>query len=92
MKYIKVTWHHSHPTEPVLLYSELDESRFEQRKVEVFADGRWGYASFSESVGTTRLGEAPVPSLAEIAADPQFSSEEIGKDEFETVLANLRRN
>lgn len=90
MKYIKVTWIHSHPNEPVFLYSELDESRFEQRKVEIFADGRWGYASSSESLGTTRLGEAPVPSLAEIAADPQFSSEEISKEEFEAVLASLR--
>lgn len=91
MTYLKVTWHHSHPTEPVFLYSELDESRFEQRKVEIFADGSWGYASSSESLGNTRLGEEPVPSLADIASDPQFSPEEIGKEEFEAVLANLRR-
>ncbi len=44
MKYIKVKWLHSHPDEPVLLYSELDKDRWETRKVEVFADGRIGFA------------------------------------------------
>jgi hypothetical protein len=35
MTHIVVTWHHQHPDEPVELFSELDDERFEVRKVEV---------------------------------------------------------
>jgi len=85
MTYIKVRWMHSHLDEPVLLYSELDEGRWEKRKVEVFAGGRCGYASSTESAESTRLGEVPVPPLSEIATDPQFNPTEIDKQEFEKI-------
>jgi hypothetical protein len=41
---------------PVVLYSELDDNRFEVRKVEVFRDGRLGYADAVRSSGGTGLG------------------------------------
>jgi len=63
MMYIKVKWIHALSDEPVLLYSELDGERWEVRKIEIFADERMGYASLSVSVGGTRLGKAPLPSL-----------------------------
>ena len=47
MRYIKVKWIHSYPDEPVLLYSEIDDSGWEVRKVEVFPDGAYGYANAS---------------------------------------------
>ena len=53
-------------------------------------DGRRGYASGIESVGGTRLGEAPIPPLIEISCDPQFEPAEIAKEEFEKVRANQR--
>jgi hypothetical protein len=87
MTYIKVNWIHSHADEPVLLYSELDGDRWEKRKVEVFADGHCGFASPTESCGSTRLGEEPIPPLAEIASDSQFKPVEITKQEFEEVWA-----
>lgn len=87
MGYIKVKWIHSFVDEPVLLYSEIDEQRWELRSVEVFADGRIGYADGEMSTETTRLAEAPIPELKEIAADPQFQPEVISKDEFEAVWA-----
>src|SRR5262245_53946624 len=87
MRYIKVKWIHSSPDEPVLLYSELDDDRWETRKVEVFSNGRIGFASAAESGGTTRLGEIPVPSLDEIAAEGEFEPLEISKAEFEKVWA-----
>lgn len=83
--YIKVRWIHDLPEEPVLLYSELDSERYEVRKVEIYLDGRKGYADASVSVGGARLGEVPVPELAEIAADPQFQPESISKVDFENV-------
>jgi hypothetical protein len=90
MKYIKVTWIHSLPNEPVWLYSELSDDLWETRKVEIFPDSTQGYASHSEEVGTTKLAIEPFPSLDEIASDPQFLPEEITYEEFETVWAQRR--
>ena len=90
MKYICVKWNHKHQDEPVLLYSELDAGRWEKRKVGVFRDGHNGFASIDESAGSTRLGEEPIPPLAEIASDPQFQPAEITKQEFEEVWAKRK--
>jgi hypothetical protein len=87
MNYIKIKWIHSHPDDPVLLYSELDSERWEKRKVEVFQDGHCGYASLTESCGPTRLGEEPIPPLDEIASDAQFDPVEITREEFEAIWA-----
>ena len=85
MKYIKVKWIHSHPEEPVWLYSELNDDLWETRKVEIFPDGTKGYAHHSEAVGTTRLSIEPLPTLEEIASDPLFVPEEISAQEFDEV-------
>jgi hypothetical protein len=85
MKYMLVKWCHESEDEPVLLYSELDDDRWEVRKVEVYRDGRCDYASSTESTGSTRLGEIPVPPLTEIAASPEFEAEGISEHEFEGV-------
>jgi hypothetical protein len=85
MKYIKVKWIHTHSTEPVLLFSELDDDRWEQRKVEIFADGGYAYASQFVEKGDTGLGLVPVPLLSEIALDSQFEPFEITRDEFELI-------
>jgi hypothetical protein len=84
MEYIFVKWLHNDPEYPVLLYSELDERRFETRKVEIFLDGTKGYASEFEECRTD-LGYVPVPTLSEIAEDPQFEPFEITREEFEKV-------
>ncbi|MFS8066109.1 MAG: DUF6881 domain-containing protein [Byssovorax sp.] len=39
-----VKWKHSNPDEPSLLYSELDEQRMQHRKIDIYPDGRWGFA------------------------------------------------
>lgn len=91
MHYIKVKWIHSHPNEPVLLYSELDDDRWEMRKVEIFTDGHSNYASTTESVGSTELSVEPIPPTAGIASDPQFEPFEITKQEFEEVWAKCAR-
>jgi hypothetical protein len=76
MEYIKVKWLHSHPDEPVLLYSELDDNRWETRKVEVFADGSIGFASATEDTSSTntKLSIVPIPTVEEIASDPPIST------------------
>jgi hypothetical protein len=85
MNYLRVGWKHQHAEEPVILYSELDADRWEVRKVEVFRNGRCGYASAEGSSGGTELGKVPIPELTEIAKDPQFEPCEISREEFEAV-------
>jgi hypothetical protein len=62
MEYLRVAWKHHHPDEPVILYSELDDYRWEVRSIEVFRDGQCGYASAEGSSGGTQLGSVPLPS------------------------------
>jgi len=89
--YIRVRWLHRDQSYPVELWSELDALRFEIRKIEVWSDGRVGFASRERESGGTMLGEAPLPSLAEIAADPEFEPEQISELEFEKCWrANVR--
>ncbi len=93
MKYIKVRWLHTDSAYPIDLFSELDEERWERRKVDVFANGTLVYAGpgvFSETP-MCDLGEEPVPHLDEIAADPEFEPEEISKDEFELIWAKATK-
>ncbi|QDU28547.1 hypothetical protein ETAA8_36490 [Anatilimnocola aggregata] len=83
--YICVQWIHRHSDYPVQLYSELDEHRFEVRKVEVSRDGRMSFAGERSQSGDTRLTTEPIPSFAEIASDKHFSPREISVAEFEAV-------
>jgi hypothetical protein len=85
VKYMLVRWKHSFADEPKLLYSELDEQRWEHRKVEVFPDGHMDFAEAEKWSGSTRLGLTPIPELREIAADAQFEPVEITKYDFEKV-------
>jgi hypothetical protein len=86
MHYLKVVWKHQHPDEPVVLYSELDEARWEVRKVDVFHNGSLGYADRSVAHGSgTFLALAATPALAEIASDPEFEPTEITAEEFEEI-------
>jgi hypothetical protein len=50
-----------------LLYSQLDDSRLEIRKIEVYSNGSAGWADRSSEHGSARLGIVPLPSLDEIA-------------------------
>lgn len=85
MKWLKVIWHHAFPNEPLELYSEIDDDRWEVRKVEVFANSLYGFADKTRSTGETRLSETKLPSLEEIAIDPQFQPVEISASDFEKV-------
>ena len=87
MTYLKVLWKHENEEYPVILYSELANDRFEVRKVESFIDGSLCYAYDGGSSGTTALGEAPVPTIEEIASEVEFEPTEISKSEFEKVWA-----
>lgn len=85
MRYLRVQWIHFHPGEPIEIYSEATEDGWEMRKVELFRDGSVGFASPSEGMGSTMLSLEPLPSLEEIASDPQFKPAEISREEFEKM-------
>jgi hypothetical protein len=72
----------------MVLYSELDNDRWEKRKVEIYSDGRMGYADQERAVGGTFLGLEPIPALPEIAKDPQFEPYAItGESVWRTATA-----
>jgi hypothetical protein len=92
MEYLKVRWLHESQDDPLILMSELDVHRYEIRKVEIFADGRIGYASESQCSQGTSLGELPIPRVDEIMKDPQFLVEETDVFEFEESWAMATKN
>ena len=91
MTHISVTWHHENPDDPVELLSELDDERFEVRKVEIFRDGRRCFADASAHSGNTALGIVAVPPLEEIASDRQFTLRIITREEFEAAWVAATR-
>jgi hypothetical protein len=91
MTYLRVAWLHDHADEPVEMYSELDDERWETRSVDVFRDGRLGFANAEVEFGGTGLGETPIPPIEEIAADPQFVPTVITAAEFEAIWERATR-
>lgn len=85
MTYFKCKWKHASPNDPILLYSELDEERWETRKVEIFRNGKMGFAGRDTEFGGSVLGLVPVPPLTVILDVPEFEPETITKDEFESA-------
>ena len=90
MRYLYVKWLHKDPGAPVHLYSEIGDDSYERRKVEIWADGRKGFADGSEEKGGTVLGSMPVPSLKEIAAQAEFQPKEISAEEFQKMWMKRR--
>ena len=90
MIYVKVKWLHEVEDTPILLYSELDHNRYEVRKVEAYSDGRLDYADQESNSGHTKLGIEPIPSIDDIAKDPQFIPENITKKDFDEVWTLAR--
>jgi hypothetical protein len=91
MTYLKVLWKHSFPDEPRWLYSQLDDQRWERRKIDIFPDGRWGFADEHQEVGGTGLGELATPTIEDLNADPEFEAVEISREEFEALWAARRQ-
>lgn len=85
MQYIKVFWSHFFDTEPIKYYSEIDENRFEVRKIAMFRNGERYHCDSYNPDSTIMLGAVPIPSLAEINKDPQFYATYITAVEFEDV-------
>jgi hypothetical protein len=85
MYYLKVIWKHVLRDEPVVIYMELNNNRYEVRKIEVYRDGKVGYAYEHTEIGESALSEKPIPSIKQIAKDKQFAPNRISKNEFESM-------
>ncbi len=90
MRYLYVKWTHKDPNAPVHLYSEIDDDSYECRKVEIWADGRKGFADGSEAKGGTVLSDMTVPPLKVIAALPEYEPKEIPAEEFQKIWLKRR--
>lgn len=88
---LRVLWHHTIPDEPVVLFSEILDG-WEVRKAEVCADGRMDAAGEMVQTGSAFLSETPLPPIAEIASDEQFTPAEIIRDDFEAVWVRALRD
>lgn len=85
MEYFKASWIHDLKDQPVLFYSELDNDRYEVRKIEIYKDDSFGLAETSFEFGGAALGTMPVPSIEEINSEPEFLAQVISKEEFEKI-------
>ena len=80
---MKARWLHDFPDEAVLWFHELDEHRWEVRKVVVFPDGHKERAGPDEETAYAVLSPEPVPSVEKINSQAEFQAEEISAGEFE---------
>ena len=85
MKFIFMKWLNAQDDEPIEIYSEIDEDRWETRKVEIYRDGTSTYARPGHSTGTTVLAEYPLPTIEKICSNPNFEAKEIRSREFEHI-------
>jgi hypothetical protein len=91
-RYLYAKWKSAPAGSPVEFYSELDENRWETRKVEVFPDGWMGFASALETSNhLTRLASIALPSPQEINRQVEFEARVISADEFEAVWQRATR-
>jgi hypothetical protein len=84
-EYLQVSWKHDFEEDPVLIYSEIDYTRTELRKIELYKNGSFGLASADIEYGKSMLALIPIPGKQEIAADPQFVPKEITEEEFNAL-------
>jgi hypothetical protein len=88
--YFAAAWHHDHADEPVFMWHELDDLRNEIRVVEEFRDAVRLRADEAHPDGETGLSEKPLPSLADIEAQAEFTVHALTQDEFEQVWETAR--
>jgi len=90
MRYLYIKWVHKNPADPVHIYSEIGNDSYELRRIEIWADGRKGFADENEQKGGTELSSMAVPSLAEIAAQPEYQPKTIVAEEFHKLWLKRR--
>jgi hypothetical protein len=92
MRYLQVNWHHDSPDDPVVLYAEIDDHGWEQRKVDEYADGSVLFADAHRFSDDVSLADKPYPPIEQIALDDQFTVEERDAPAFEAIWERAQRS
>uniref|UniRef100_A0AAU2JJE6 DUF6881 domain-containing protein n=1 Tax=Streptomyces sp. NBC_00049 TaxID=2903617 RepID=A0AAU2JJE6_9ACTN len=87
MEYWRVEWHHGFEDEPVVIYSEIGDDRYEVRRVQHHRDGRRLKADAAHESPEAGLGDIPFGPLEEVAVQPEFAASLVTRGEFEEVWA-----
>ncbi|MBK6435912.1 MAG: hypothetical protein IPF83_08660 [Rhodanobacteraceae bacterium] len=83
MKHVLVQWIPTIEAESIFVALELDDRGLEARRVEVFPDGRIGYADGNHSVDGAELSVIPTPHARNINAQTPFVAKDISLEDFE---------
>ena len=83
MEYQYAKWIHNSEEYPVHFYSEMNQSRMEVRKIEIWRNGKVGWADSENNFNETFLGSVPIPSLEEINEQIEFDGKQISQIDFE---------
>jgi hypothetical protein len=85
--YHRLIWTHSFPDDPIEIWSEIGGNRAEIRKLELFRDGRTGYANLITSSGGSQLCDQKMLLSGEVEKDADLELLEITKQQFEEMWA-----
>jgi hypothetical protein len=77
-------WDHNDPDDPVRIFEEVGDDGTELRKVEEFRDGRLVRADSVRDAATS-LSSEPMPDIAEIEDQAEFTVEMLTAEQFEDV-------
>jgi hypothetical protein len=88
--YERLEWVHDFKDEPCVIYSEIDDQRYEMRKIVVFKDGSMVKASLDNpESGSSALADQPFPSLEEVNSYAEFHAQEISAAKFNALWNSL---
>lgn len=96
MRYLKTIWTHDHEDSegfrwPTEIFAEVDDDRWEIRKVEFYRSSPPAYGSEKDfRAWQSFLAEKPYPPMEEIENDDVLQIHEIPKAEFEAVWMRVR--
>ena len=79
MNYVLLEWFHTLKDEPYLIYSEIDDQRYEVRKIEIYKNGT--IARYDEQLSDVKFPE----NLDEINQYQEFCAKYVSQEEFETM-------
>ena len=84
MLYYKTIWNHTNDYDPIVMYSAIDEERYETKRLDIFRDG---HVAYFDTRTPMELSEAPYPSdFDAINATGEFDVAEISSIDFEKTL------
>lgn len=90
MLYYKTIWNHTNDCDPIIMYSEIVEERYETKRLDIYHNG---HVAYFDNRTPLELGEAPYPSdFDEINATGEFDVSEISSIDFENILKMYNTN